>query len=176
MARTWKVCNPSLRPVYDFALAQAAKLPASSLHSKLATPLPPVSEPLKLKLAELLLLGLDGVAVMLVSGADASRVKASSWTIAVPPASNKSCHSPASAAASAGHDELNTSGLDGGYVMSKLPLAEASGRSPPLVFAQAVLALGLIQLSLMLFVLAANPSTRTYTVSPALKKLLAVVR
>ena len=51
----------------------AAKLPASSLHSKLATPVP-VSVPLKLNDAEPLALGSSGLSSIVVSGADVSIV------------------------------------------------------------------------------------------------------
>ena len=52
---------------------QAAKLPPSSLHSKLATPVP-ASVPLKPKLAELELVGSYGLLSIVVSGAAVSIV------------------------------------------------------------------------------------------------------
>lgn len=47
-------------------------MPLSSLHSKLATPLPLPSLPLKLNVALVLLLGLPGWLVIVVSGASIS--------------------------------------------------------------------------------------------------------
>jgi hypothetical protein len=52
---------------------QAAKLPTSSLHSKPAMPLL-VSVPLKLNDAELLAVGLDGLASIVVFGGSVSTV------------------------------------------------------------------------------------------------------
>ena len=49
-------------------LVQAANAPASIWHWKPARPLPPVSLPVKAKVGELLLLGLVGLAVIVVSG------------------------------------------------------------------------------------------------------------
>src|SRR6185437_8397483 len=64
IARTEKVCDPSAKPVNPSGLVQAANEPASSLHSKLATPLPPGSETVKLKLGVASLLGSAGCAVI----------------------------------------------------------------------------------------------------------------
>ena len=50
-------------------LAQALKPPPSRSHSKPATPVPLPSSPLKVKLALLLLDGLVGLLIRLVSGA-----------------------------------------------------------------------------------------------------------
>ena len=74
IARTWKVWSPSESPAYSFGLVQAAKLPSSSLHSKLATSLP-ASVPLKLKLAEPLALGSSGLVSIVVLGAVVSIVQ-----------------------------------------------------------------------------------------------------
>ena len=60
MVRTWKVWLPSLKPGYDCGLVQAVNEPLSSLHWKPATPEPPLSFPVKLKLALALLVGLVG--------------------------------------------------------------------------------------------------------------------
>ena len=57
---------------FKIVKVQEPKLPPSSLHSKLATPLPPASVPLKVNDAELLLLGFDGLVLIVVSGAIAS--------------------------------------------------------------------------------------------------------
>ena len=71
-ARTWKVWLPSARLARLCGLVQALKPPLSRSHSKLATPLPVPSLPVKPKLALVLLVGFDGLLVMLVSGALAS--------------------------------------------------------------------------------------------------------
>ena len=73
IARTWKVWSPSESPAYSFGLVQAAKLPSSSLHSKLATPVP-ASVPLKLNDAEPLALGFGGLLAIVVSGGEPSTV------------------------------------------------------------------------------------------------------
>ena len=53
---------------------QVAKPPPSSWHSKLATPVP-ASVPLKLNDAEVLLVGFDGLLLIVVFGAVASMVQ-----------------------------------------------------------------------------------------------------
>src|SRR5919206_85670 len=68
VARTWKVCEPSARPVYCLGEVQAVKPPASSWHWKLTPP----SGELKVKLAVLLLLLAAGFESMAVSGAAVS--------------------------------------------------------------------------------------------------------
>ena len=67
IARTWNVCEASVKLVYVLGEVQAANVPPSSLHSKLATP-EPTSVPLKLNVAEELLLGFDGLPSMVVFG------------------------------------------------------------------------------------------------------------
>src|SRR5436189_71828 len=51
VARTWKVCAPSLSPEYVLGVVQISKFVLSSLHSKLATPLAG-STPVKVKVAD----------------------------------------------------------------------------------------------------------------------------
>ena len=70
VALTWKVCEPAARPLYVCGLVQAAKAAPSSEHWKLE----PVSVELKLKLGPVELDGLDGVDVIVVSGAVSSIV------------------------------------------------------------------------------------------------------
>src|SRR5947209_19110753 len=68
-ARTWNVCDPAPSPEYDFGLVQTANVPASSLHSYVRLVAGVTSSvPVKPKLAELLVDGLDGPEVILVSG------------------------------------------------------------------------------------------------------------
>jgi hypothetical protein len=74
IAWTWKVCEPSARPVYVCGLVQAANGPPSSLHSKAATP-DHASVPLKLKLALELLLEFAGWLVIVVSGGVVSTIQ-----------------------------------------------------------------------------------------------------
>jgi hypothetical protein len=69
VALTWKVCEPSARPVYAFGLEQLANAPPSIAHWKVA----PASE-LKLKVALALLLGFVGAAEIVVVGATVSIV------------------------------------------------------------------------------------------------------
>jgi len=69
IARTANVCDPSVNELYTAGLVQAPKLPASSLHSKLATPLPPGSDPVNENPAFGLLVGSGGPTLMFVSGA-----------------------------------------------------------------------------------------------------------
>ena len=68
---------------------QGLKPPPSSWHWKLATPVPPPSLPVKLKLAVALPAGLAGLAVMVVSGAAVSitQVKLAGVPSALPAAS-----------------------------------------------------------------------------------------
>ena len=73
IARTWKEWLPSERPAYSFGLVHAAKPASSSLHSKLATPVP-ASVPLKLNDAEPELVGSPGLASIVVAGEDVSIV------------------------------------------------------------------------------------------------------
>jgi 2C-methyl-D-erythritol 2,4-cyclodiphosphate synthase len=68
-ALTWKVCEPSARPVYAFGLEQLANAPPSSAHVNVA----PSSE-LKLKDALALLLGFVGAAEIVAAGATVSIV------------------------------------------------------------------------------------------------------
>ena len=70
VAFTLNVWLPSARPVNDAGLVQAEKPPASSSHLKVEPP----SVDVKLKLAEVELLGFDGLAVMEVFGATVSIV------------------------------------------------------------------------------------------------------
>ena len=63
VARTWKVCDPSDRPVYGLGLVQAANPPASSWHSKVEG-----AVALKVKDASAELLGSDGWVTIEVSG------------------------------------------------------------------------------------------------------------
>jgi hypothetical protein len=64
VARTWKVCEPSVSPPYVFGLAHAAKAPASRLHSNVEPP----SLDAKSKVAPVLVVIPLGPAVIVVSG------------------------------------------------------------------------------------------------------------
>src|SRR5262249_27404180 len=68
IASTWNVCEPSEGTKYDFGLVEVEKLPASSLHLKLATP--ESSVPLNENVAVPEFVGSDGcVPPIEVSGA-----------------------------------------------------------------------------------------------------------
>ena len=71
MARTAKVCAPSLSAARVLGEVQAFQLPPSTLHSKLA----PVSGELNPKVGVLSLVGPVGPEVMLVSGPAVSTLK-----------------------------------------------------------------------------------------------------
>ena len=73
-ARTWKVCEPSARPVRDKGETQLVKAAPSSEHSKEATP-EVASAPLNSKTAVDEAEGSGGVEVRLVVGAVASTVQ-----------------------------------------------------------------------------------------------------
>jgi hypothetical protein len=77
VARTWKACSPSARPVYRCGLVQAAHSPASSLHSKSAS-----SPALNSKPGPRSVLGLDGEPVIVATGASVSIVQV--WDAAAP--------------------------------------------------------------------------------------------
>ena len=73
LALTKNVWEPFARPTYIIELVQVDHTPPSRLHSKVRPEdRVPLSVPLKLNTAVLELLGLDGEAVMLVSGGVAS--------------------------------------------------------------------------------------------------------
>src|SRR5918999_105786 len=71
VALTSKVCEPALRPVYDFGEVQAAKAPPSSWHSKLE----PASLEVNEKLGSASLEGSLGEAVIVVLGSARSIVQ-----------------------------------------------------------------------------------------------------
>jgi hypothetical protein len=71
VARTWKVCAPSASPEWLLGLVQAAKPAPSRLHWKLLPACVEVNE----KLALVWLVGFDGCAVIVVSGAAVSTVQ-----------------------------------------------------------------------------------------------------
>ncbi len=72
--RTLKVCEPSAKGPKLEPEVQAAYAPPSTWHSNEATPEPLPSLPVNEKAGLLLLVGLVGLVVMVVSGADASIV------------------------------------------------------------------------------------------------------
>src|SRR5262249_39832796 len=82
-ASTWDVWGPAANPLYALGLVHVAKAPASSLHRKWSTPEetpPPTgSFPVNAKLAEVLLLGFDGLEVIVAVGAVRSIVKERDW-------------------------------------------------------------------------------------------------
>ncbi len=75
MARTWNIWLPRPRLVYDLGLAQDEKAAPSSEHSKVSDAAGVrLSVPLKVKLAEVLLVALAGPLRIVVSGGVASTV------------------------------------------------------------------------------------------------------
>jgi hypothetical protein len=80
--RTWNECAPSLRPEYDFGVAQLAKTDASSLHSNVADGAVDVNE----NWADVELEAVFGLAVIVVSsGPVTTQVYATGTASKVPP-------------------------------------------------------------------------------------------
>src|SRR5262245_20827108 len=75
-ARTWNVCEVSARPLKETGLEHAANAAASSLHSKTRLAVGVMSSlPVKVKLADVLLVGFAGMDPIVVSGGVESRMQ-----------------------------------------------------------------------------------------------------